>query len=470
MGLTSAFGLSRSGLSTVEKWAETTSANIANADKPGYARKSVLRSTDEVGIVSVSGIRRESDGAIDRMHRMELARMGRQDAIASGSSLYLGQLGAPDDPNSLSNRIADLQTAFVQLANAPEQVSRQNAALTAAEGLARDLNAADAALDEATLTVQGRVGASIDAANLAITKVAELNQRIIGVEPGTQQHAMLTDDLSIQLDALAELVDTRAVFDAAGRASVYTADGSPLVEDNAYELLSFEPATSSVILDGRDITPGRTGARGFSEARLAGEIELLREVFPQAQRQLDELSRGLMVGFETADATVTAGVAGLFTDDGAAFDAVNFTGLAGRISVNDAVRPIAGGDTWRLRDGIAAAAEGPPADPTQLGQFVAMMEGQQTFDGAAGLGTASTLSEFAEALGADQQRVRTDAEELRETFKNSAASLEATRSSLSGVDIDDELQQLILIEQSYAANSRVITVVSEMVDTLLDAV
>lgn len=470
MGLTSAFGLSRSGLSTVEKWAETTSANIANADKPGYARKSVLRSTDDMGIVSVSGIRRESDGAIDRMHRMELARMGRQDAIASGANLYLGQLGAPEDPNSLSNRIADLQTAIVQLANAPEQISRQNAALTTAESLARDLNAADAALDEAALTVQGRVAASVNAANLAITKVAELNQRIIGVEPGTQQHAMLTDELSIQLDALAELVDTRAVFDAAGRASVYTADGSPLVEDNAYELLSFEPATSSVILDGRDITPGRSGARGFSEARLAGEIELLRDVFPQVQRQLDEMSRGLMVGFETADATVTAGVAGLFTDDGAAFDPANFTGLAGRISVNDAVRPIAGGDIWRLRDGIAATTEGPPADPTQLAQFVTMMESQQTFDGAAGLGTASTLSEFAAALGADQQRVRTDAEELRETFKNSAASLEATRSSLSGVDVDDELQQLILIEQSYAANSRVITVVSEMVDTLLAAV
>ncbi|MEL6920159.1 MAG: hypothetical protein AAFO77_03925, partial [Pseudomonadota bacterium] len=182
MGLTSAFGLSRSGLSTVEKWAETTSANIANADKPGYARKSVLRSTDDMGIVSVSGIRRESDGAIDRMHRMELARMGRQDAIASGANLYLGQLGAPEDPNSLSNRIADLQTAIVQLANAPEQISRQNAALTTAESLARDLNAADAALDEAALTVQGRVAASVNAANLAITKVAELNQRIIGVE------------------------------------------------------------------------------------------------------------------------------------------------------------------------------------------------------------------------------------------------------------------------------------------------
>ncbi|MEM9475712.1 MAG: flagellar hook-associated protein FlgK [Pseudomonadota bacterium] len=470
MGLTSAFGISRSGLSTVEKWAETTSANIANADKPGYARKSVLRTADDVGIVSVNGIRRESDGAIDRMHRMELARMGRQDALASGTALYLGQLGSPDDPNSLSNRVADLQTAFVQLANAPEQISRQNAALTASEALARDLNAADAALDEATLTVQGRVEASVDAANLAITKIAELNQRIVGVEPGTQQHAMLTDELNIQLDALADIVDTRAVFDGAGRASVYTADGSPLVEDNSYELLSFEAATATLSLDGRDITPGRDGARGFSEARLAGEIELLREVFPQAQRQIDELARGLMVGFETADATVTAGVAGLFTDDGAAFDPANLDGLAGRIRVNDAVRPIVGGDVWRLRDGIAAGAEGPPADGTQLAAFVSMMEGQQTFDAAAGLGTSSTLAEFAAALGADQQRVRTDAEELRETFRTSAASLEATRSSLSGVNVDDELQQLILIEQSYAANSRVITVVSEMVDTLLAAV
>ena len=39
--------------------------------------------------------------------------------------------------------------------------------------------------------------------------------------------------------------------------------------------------------------------------------------------------------------------------------------------------------------------------------------------------------------------------------------------AVSGVDTDSELQDLLLIEQAYAANARVIQTVSEMIDRLL---
>jgi len=37
----------------------------------------------------------------------------------------------------------------------------------------------------------------------------------------------------------------------------------------------------------------------------------------------------------------------------------------------------------------------------------------------------------------------------------------------NGVDTDTEIQNLMLVEQSYAANARVIQVVDELMDTLL---
>ena len=46
----------------------------------------------------------------------------------------------------------------------------------------------------------------------------------------------------------------------------------------------------------------------------------------------------------------------------------------------------------------------------------------------------------------------------------------SARRNSEGVNIDDEMQQLILIEQSYAANSRILTTVSDMIDTLIAAV
>ena len=39
-----------------------------------------------------------------------------------------------------------------------------------------------------------------------------------------------------------------------------------------------------------------------------------------------------------------------------------------------------------------------------------------------------------------------------------------------GVNVDDELQQLAAIQQSYNANAQTLSVVSEMLDTLLSAI
>ncbi len=469
MGITSAFAISQSGLKSVEKWSEVTSANIANADRAGYAKKSIMRQTDVVGGVQISGIRRESDAALDRMHRIETARQAKQDAIASGTSLFTSELGGPDSVRQLNTRITDLESALTQLSGAPEQSARQNGVLMAAEAMSRELNAVSRALGETGKVVRQRIDASVGELNQTVSGIADLNAKIMSVEPGTQQHAMLKDEMSVLLDGLASLADTRVLFDSAGRASVYTAGGTSLVEGDFHRSVSFDPSTGALLADGIDITPGRIGSRGFSEGSVAGNITLFNETLPRMQLQLDELARGLIVGFEAADASLTPGQAGLFTDAGASFDPFALSGLASRIAVNDAVRPAAGGDLWRIRDGVAAVTEGPPGDSAQVISFVRMLESAQAFDGSAGLGVSNTLAGFAEALVSDQQNVRVKAEELSESFAASAGALALTRSSVSGVDIDDELQQLIQIEQSYAANSQVLKVLTEMLDTLLSA-
>lgn len=469
MAISSAFAISRSGLASVEKWSEITSANIANADRAGYSKKSVLLGTAAAGGVVVSGIRREADLLIDRQYRAEASRVERQDAIASGISLYTSRLGATDDPNALNTRVADLETAFVQLSAAPEQDARQSAVLIAADNLAREIRTAADALSETKSIVEQRVEDTVAGLNERLVQIAELNQKIMGIEPGTHQHAVMTDEISVALDALVVFADTRVRFDEAGRATVYTAGGMPLVENDRAKVVAFEAGTATLSADGLDITPGQTSARGFSEGRLAGQIALLRDEIPRMAFQLDELARGLVTGFESSDASLPPGAAGLFTDAGTAFTPGNLDGLSARIAVNDAVRPEAGGELWRLRDGIGAAAEGLQSDSTQVAAFVAMLEADRSFDTGAGLGASRTLGDFAGALIADQQYVRVEAEGMREGFQASANAIGVTRSSISGVNVDDELQRLIQIEQSYAANSQVMRVLSEMVDTLLAA-
>jgi flagellar hook-associated protein FlgK len=125
MGITSAFSISRSGLSLVEKRAEITASNIANAERPDYTRK-----VRDPGLGCCGGrahcrrASRESTFAVERLHRIELSRAGRQDAIASGLELYSTRLGQPGATSRLPNRMDELRAAFNQLGQLARAASR----------------------------------------------------------------------------------------------------------------------------------------------------------------------------------------------------------------------------------------------------------------------------------------------------------------------------------------------------------
>lgn len=469
MGITSAFAISRSGLAVVEKRAEVTAGNIASGDRPEYARKRVLQGADAGGGVRVTGIRREADAAVERLHRIELSRAGRQEAIASGLELYTTRLGEPGAAGSLTSRFDDLRSAFTQLANAPEQVAAQTGVLMAAEGVARALNDTADALDEARALTLERIGVSVGTLNQGMARIADLNDRIARAGPGTDREAALLDEAGALLDRLSEIADLRVVADSAGRMTVYTAGGTALVEGMNAKVLDFDEATGALTADGIDITPDRPGVRGFGEGRLAGQLALMNEAFPRMQLQLDEAARALIVEFADADASLTGNAAGLFVEAGNPDVPAAFDGIAARIAVNDAVRPEAGGFLWRLRDGVGAAVQGAGSDATQPNLFVDMLEAAHGFDVAAGLGDTASIQQFVAGLVADQQQTRVTAQQRQETLVAGAASIEAIRSGISGVNIDDELQRLVEIEQAYAANSQVIRSLTEMLDTLLAA-
>ena len=57
-------------------------------------------------------------------------------------------------------------------------------------------------------------------------------------------------------------------------------------------------------------------------------------------------------------------------------------------------------------------------------------------------------------------------QETRESFADSLNQTLRTEELRNGVDTDTEMQQLLVIEQAYDANARIIETISEMLDTL----
>ncbi len=137
-----------------------------------------------------------------------------------------------------------------------------------------------------------------------------------------------------------------------------------------------------------------------------------------------------------------------------------------RINLNAIVDPDAGGQSWRLRTGLGAATPGDPGDATQLRAFGAILSEARPIPGSIFGSGNMRAADLTEALlsktGADAHTAN-----QRLVFANSSL-LEMTKiEAEQGVDTDQELQRLMQIEQIYAANARLISVVDELMDTLL---
>lgn len=471
MSITSAFVSSRSGLAATAAWSEVTANNIANADRPGYARRGVLLTSGFSGSgVQVTGLRRDVDSALDRMHRQEMSRTATQDAVADGLKVHAALLGAPGDPMSISGRITALQSRLDELSNDPAQPALQRAALDAASSVAAGLNATSATLSETAANTRAGIKMDVATLNRLLAETAELSRKIALREPGTRDTAMLEDTLSMRLDEMSELVDMRVQRNPDGGINIFTAGGAPLVEGRIVHTVTFSESDGKLFAGNAEITPGVAGARGFQEGRLAGRMTLLNDTLPRMQLQLDEAARMLVVSFTNADTSLAPGGAGLFTDGAAAFDPMPAPGLAARITINEAVRGPAGDTLWRMRDGMGADAPGPESDSTRIESMIAAFDSVQTLSPGTGLGAAARLTDFIPAMIADQQVARSSAQGNADALRAGAQALETARLGVQGVNIDDELQQLAAIEQSYAANAIMMRTLGEMLDTLLAAV
>ena len=470
MSLSSALHIATTGLTTAQTQSRITADNISNAMTPGHVRReAVLVSTGTGGAV-VSEVRRDVDAALVRMARAESGKMAHQQAIQEGLRDYTIYLGQPGDGLSPAEKFSEFNTALTTLVNMPSSTGAQSAAVYAAEDLAASIRGANDTLANVRAEVDMEIRYEVADLNQALHDLAKMNGQVRDFEPGTLEAAQLGDRMDKVLDQISEIVGIRVTQTADGRVNVQTTGGAALLEGDRVQDVSYNSGDGTFMAGDTEITPGKSGVRGIEEGSLAGFAELNSEILPKFQLQLDEYARGLIQAFEGADASLAAGDAGLFTDNGSAFDPAKIDGLAGRIRVNNAVSHDGGSEVWRIRDGMAATGPGGAADPTQIQAFIDTLDTAVGADPATGLNAGVTLANFGAEMVSAQSAERTRVENNYNAARSAAEMVQASRQNVEGVNIDEEMQKLMLIEQSYAANSKMLTAVAEMVDTLLAAV
>ncbi len=480
MSFSSTLNSAISGLTAASRAAEIVSQNIANAQTPGYARRSLVLGSNSVSPgVRVLGVHRFGDPVILANRRQSESIHGASGALAGFASRFETLVGTASDPGSISLRIVAFETSLIEAASHPESPQRLDVAVARAGDLAAKIAAASEGLRVMRTQADIAIGVQVNRLNKALQDVQALNTRITAVKPGGGERAGLLDQRRLVIDEINLIVPVNVVARDHGQIALYT-DGGAILLDGPAATVGFAPVGETVPemtlanggLSGLEINGlavKTDSARGAMRGgTLSAQFEIRDELAVAAQAGLDTVARDLIERFETAglDPTVALGDPGLFTDGGAAFDAALELGLAGRIALNSVVDPDQGGESWRLRAGLGAAGPGEPGEARQLQAFTDALSERRT-PGSPVFGTGEqTMVGLGSAL---LSRAAQNSAESDRTLSFAAASMtELTRIELAqGVDTDAELQALLIIEQAYAANARMIQVADEMMQAIL---
>jgi flagellar hook-associated protein 1 len=145
-------------------------------------------------------------------------------------------------------------------------------------------------------------------------------------------------------------------------------------------------------------------------------------------------------------------------------------GFAQRISVNSALLANPG-DLVTFSTSPPTAA-GDNTRPTFL--FNQMTQATPTFSPATGLGSpnaplSATLSSYLGAVLTQQGQAAANATSLQQGQDVVVNSLQQRMNTVSGVNVDQEMADLLTLQNTYAANARVFSTVQEMFQTLLQS-
>jgi flagellar hook-associated protein 1 len=180
----------------------------------------------------------------------------------------------------------------------------------------------------------------------------------------------------------------------------------------------------------------------------------------------------------TTTSSLTSGSAQLplFTDGSSLYTGAitgggsQMTGLAGRITVNPALLSNPAGLTVYSTSPATAAGDTTRSDFL----YSQLTSGTFSYSPQTGLGSSAspftgTITGFMQQFLSQQANASSSATQLQQGQDVVVNTLQQKFNSTSGVSIDTEMANLIALQNSYAANAHVMSVVQSMMTSLLQA-
>jgi flagellar hook-associated protein 1 FlgK len=98
------------------------------------------------------------------------------------------------------------------------------------------------------------------------------------------------------------------------------------------------------------------------------------------------------------------------------------------------------------------------------------LQQSQSYSGASGLPSSMTLGDAVSQVAGFQQATLTNWTSLNTSRTSQSQAAQATLSNQTGVNVDDQLQRLMVVQQTYEASSEIVSTVTQMFNALNQAV
>ncbi len=461
------------GLQASQQALNVISQNIANASTPGYVRQRAILESQQTAPgtnvytgnsaqfmgVQVTGVERISSAFKQAALN---AAVGKQEALAAQSAPLENIQGQLQEPgvNGLQSAMTQFYQGWTDLGNNPTTgTANGGAALNGAAAgvviengitIATQLNSLASGVAAEFGNQYDNLTGLVQQVNTAAEKIAVFNQQIMQGQAGGNNINSLLDKRDQAITDIVRLTGATATQLSNGSVQV-AVSGVTLVSGNFATPMSVAGVNSieEVGTNPPSLMIGSVKANPAG-GEAAGVLSALNVDLPRINNTLDTVANGIrdaVNSIHSTGYTVDGTPAGdFFTGDGA-------KGLTVAVNSPDelALSSIAGAST----DGSNAL---------RIGDLVRNTEASAALGGAEA--PQSVYSRMVTQIGTQIQGLET----AIDAQNGIVATAQSAVDSESGVDLNEELTNMILFQRSFQANSRVISAANEMLQSLIGMV
>ncbi|HET7522319.1 MAG TPA: flagellar hook-associated protein FlgK [Bacillales bacterium] len=468
---------------------QTTAHNIANANTPGYSRQRVNLTTTapypapglhngvspgQIGTgVQAETVQRVRRDFLDVQYRQENTKYGYWQTRSEALSKMENILNEPSE-NGLSKAFDRFWQSLQDLANNPENDGARSVVRQRGMALANTFHYLSNSLSQIRADLQKQIDVTVKQVNSLARQINSLNQQISQIEP----HGYLANDLydkrDLLVDQLSELVTVKVTSVGSGGESLAIAEGRYTIDivdaqGNTYTLVNGRTlnfSELSVSYNGTDGAAqydiGGISVKDSISGKLQGLKDSYNEVYPDMLRDLDVLAHDFAVAFNS----IHEQGYGLDGNSGYQFFQLPVD-ANGKPKVGGAAKNITvSGDVDKL-DHIAASADGTAGDNGNALKLADVITGSVNLNPNLDI-TVKNFKDYYEGVIGGMAVDAQEAERLADNSLTLKQSAQKRRESVSGVSLDEEMTHIIQFQHAYNAAARMVTVVDEMLNRIIN--